>query len=76
MLVLGLAGVITALVVSTSSDPNATAPTAALRLGVCSVVVCVTGLQLALGGAFMSMQRIGRIGLPTAAEAQEGSGAA
>jgi hypothetical protein len=62
----GLVGLVVSLVMSVSSDPVALDATPALRLGICSVVLCVVGLQCALGGAFMSVLRIKRIGLPLA----------
>jgi len=64
LLVAGLVGLVTSLVLSGSSDPMALDATPALRLGICSVVLCVVGLQCALGGAFMSVLRIKRIGAP------------
>ena len=52
--------------VEDSSNPQSVDATTALRLGTCSVAVCVVGLQLALGGAFMSVLRIERRGSPLA----------
>jgi hypothetical protein len=60
----GLVALVVSLVISTSSDPLAASASPALRLGICAVTLCVVGLQCALGGAFLSVLRIKRIGLP------------
>jgi len=54
--------VIASLVVSRSSDPHATAASLAFRLGVCSVVLGVLGLQVILGTTFLSILRLDRLG--------------
>jgi hypothetical protein len=59
---LSLAGITISLVMSRASDPmSATAPLA-FRLGTCSVVLGVLGLQIVLGTTFLSVLRLKRFG--------------
>ena len=63
------AGAIDSIVMSRGSDPHAVAATAAFRLGVCSVVLGILGLQVVLGTTFLSILRLDRLGLPRASAA-------
>ncbi|HET6910061.1 MAG TPA: glycosyltransferase family 2 protein [Mycobacteriales bacterium] len=62
LVLIAVAGVIASLVVSRSSDPHATVAPLAFRLGVCSVVLGVLGLQVILGTTFLSILRLDRLG--------------
>src|SRR5437764_7936101 len=55
-------GVVFSLVVSRSSDPNASTASLAFRVGVCSVVLGVLGLQVVLGTTFLSILKLKRLG--------------
>ena len=57
-----VAGLTESLVLSRSSDPHAAAATVAFRLGVCSVVLGVLGLQVVLGATFLSILKLHRLG--------------
>jgi hypothetical protein len=55
-------GLVESLLLSRSSDPHAAAATLAFRLGACSVVLGVIGLQVVLGTAFLSILKLNRLG--------------
>ena len=63
----GVIGMIVSLVLSADSSPVATAATLAFRLGTCSVVVIVLGVQIALGSSFLSLLDLRRLDSPTSA---------
>jgi hypothetical protein len=67
VLVVGaVVGLTDSLVLSRSSDPHAAAATVAFRLGACSVVLGVLGLQVVLGATFLSILKLHRLGdVPT-----------
>jgi hypothetical protein len=55
-------GLTESLLLSRSSDPHAALATVAFRLGVCSVVLGVLGLQLVLAATFLSILKLHRLG--------------
>ena len=57
-----VAGLTESLVLSRSSDPHAAVATVAFRLGACSVVLGVLGLQVVLGATFLSILKLHRLG--------------
>ena len=68
LFVVGIVGLITSLFLSTSSSPLALVASPAFRLGTCSVVVIVLGVQVGLGSSFLSLLDLRRLDSPTAAE--------
>ena len=56
------AGLTVSLLLSRSSDPHAAFATLAFRMGVCSVVLGVLGLQLVLAATFLSILKLHRLG--------------
>jgi hypothetical protein len=60
--VAAVAGVTVSLLLSRSSDPHAAAASPAFRLGACSVVLGVLGLQFVLGATFLSILKLNRLG--------------
>jgi hypothetical protein len=60
--VAALAGVTVSLLLSRSSDPHAAVASIAFRLGACSVVLGVLGLQVVLGTTFLSILKLHRLG--------------
>ena len=67
LFVAGIAGLIASLVLSVDSSSMATVATPAFRLGTCSVVVTVLGVQIALGSSFLSLLDLRRLDSPTSA---------
>jgi hypothetical protein len=57
---LSVAGITISLVMSRASDPTAATAPLAFRLGTCSVVLGVLGLQIVLGTTFLSVLRLKR----------------
>jgi hypothetical protein len=62
LVLLAAVGVVDSLLLSRTSDPHATAASLAFRLGVCSVVIGVLGLQVVFGTAFLSILKLNRLG--------------
>ena len=59
---LALAGSVESIVLSRSSDPHAQAASPAFRLGACSVILGILGIQALLGAVFLSILRLNRLG--------------
>jgi hypothetical protein len=70
---LALAGAAESILLSRSSDPHAVAASPAFRLGTCSVIVGILGIQALLGAVFLSILRLNRLGA-TATEGMRASG--
>jgi len=68
---IGIIGLVTSLALSTSSDPQDGQATTALRLGICSVVLCVLAIQLSLGSTFLSILGLRRVDSPAPAVAAD-----
>jgi hypothetical protein len=61
LFVVGIIGLIASLSVSAGTTPVPASTSAALRLGACSVVVTVLGIQVALGSSFLSLLDLRRL---------------
>jgi hypothetical protein len=61
LVVAGVAALITSLVVSPGGSPTSSVATPAIRWGVVGVVMSVLGVQVVLGGSFMSLLDLRRL---------------